>query len=329
MQERTFNVVIDDEYAGVRLDKVMVELFPSFSRAFLQRRIKQGRVLVNGVSARPRDLVAGGERLVFELGGDDAADVAEDVLEGEDAPVNVVHDDAELLVVDKPAGVVVHPGAGRTGGTLVNALVFHYPALRGLPRAGVVHRLDKDTSGLLAVAKTPAAHKSLVEQLQARTLGREYLCLVHGVVISGGRIDAPIGRHPRDRKRMAVVADGRAAVTHYRVVERFARYTLLRVRLETGRTHQIRVHAAHLRHPVVGDASYGARRRAPVAGDELSLALRGLKRQFLHACRLDLKHPATGERCEWRSELPEALGALLKLLSLYDAADGNEAGSSD
>ncbi len=326
MQERVFNVVIDDEYAGVRLDKVMAELFPAFSRAFLQRHIKQGRVLVDGASARPRDLVAGGERLVFELGDDDVTGVSEGALEGEDAPLDVVHDDDELLVVNKPAGVVVHPGAGRAAGTLVNALVFHYPALRFLPRAGVVHRLDKDTSGLLAVAKTPAAHKSLVEQLQARTVSREYLCLVHGAVISGGRIDAAIGRHPRDRKRMAVVAGGRDAVTHYRVLERFSGYTLLSVRLETGRTHQIRVHAAHIRHPVVGDATYGLRRRAPVAGAELRQALQGLKRQFLHACRLGLAHPATGEPCKWRSEPPGDLDALLRFLRLHAAANDDEPG---
>ncbi len=315
-REQTLSVVIDEEYAGVRLDKALAELFPAFSRAFLQKCIRRGRVSVDGAAARPRDLVAGGEQVAFEFAPDDATDTPADAtLAGEDLPLTVLHDDDALLVLDKPVGMVVHPGAGRAGGTLMNALVFRYPALRFLPRAGIVHRLDKDTSGLLVVAKTRAAHKSLVEQLQARTIRREYLCLVHGAVISGGCVDAPIGRHPRDRKRMAVVAGGREAVTHYRVRERFQNHTLLSVRLETGRTHQIRVHLAHIHYPVVGDATYSRRRRPPPADAAVCKALRDFDHQALHACRLALTHPTTGERCEWRSEPPPDLRALLDLLS--------------
>ncbi len=320
MQEQNLNIVIDEEYAGARLDKALAELFPAFSRAFLQRCIKQGRVRVDGAAARPRDLVGGGERVDLELTEADLPGTGfEGALAGEDLPLSVLHEDDALLVLDKPVGMVVHPGAGRPGGTLVNALVFCRPALKFLPRAGLVHRLDKDTSGLLVVAKTRAAHKSLAGQMQARTIRREYLCLVHGEVISGGRVAAPLGRHPRDRKRMAVVAGARAAVTHYRVLARFRRHTLLSVRLETGRTHQIRVHLAHIRHPVVGDAVYGGHRRTPaVAGAVVIEALREFGHQALHAHRLRLAHPVTGEVREWRSEPPPDLRALLDLLSAHE-----------
>ncbi len=324
-QEQTLDVVIDKEYAGTRFDKVLADLFPAFSRAFLQRCIRQGWVLMDGAVMRPRDLVGGGERVVFEIARADMADATpDDVLAGEDIALSVLHDDDELLVLDKPVGMVVHPGAGRRGGTLVNALVFRYPPLKFLPRAGIVHRLDKDTSGLLVVAKTRAAYKSLVGQMQARAICREYLCLVHGAVISGGCVDAPIGRHPRDRKRMAVVAGGREAVTHYRVRERFRNHTLLDVRLETGRTHQIRVHLAHIRHPVVGDATYGGRGRTPPDADASVLeALQAFGHQALHACRLSLAHPTTGGTCEWQSGPPPDMQALLDILSAKAAVEGD------
>ena len=319
---------IDEEYAGIRLDKVLAELFPTFSRAFLQQCIRQGKVRVNGVSARPRDPVVGGERVMLDLVRVDA--VSGDEIAGENIPLLVLHEDSELLILDKPAGMTVHPGAGQVGGTLVNALVFHYPSLKFLPRAGLVHRLDKGTSGLLVVARTRAAHKALVEQMQARTICREYLCLVHGTVIAGGCVDAPIGRHPRDRRRMAVVAGGREAVTHYRVSERFSEHTLLKVRLETGRTHQVRVHMAHIRRPVVGDAVYGGRRRVPPgAGAPVLTALREFSHQALHAQRLALTHPATGKVCEWRSEPPSDLRALLELLSAHTTGNvGERAGKN-
>ena len=297
------SAVIDEEYAGVRLDKALAGLFPAFSRTFLQGCIKRGRVLVNGAAAGVRDPVAGGERVILEIAGDDLAGSG-DALAGEDLPLAVVHKDDALLVIDKPAGMVVHPGAGNRSGTLVNALVFRCPELKFLPRAGLVHRLDKGTSGLLVVAKTREAHKSLVEQMQAREVRREYLCLVHGEVISGGCINEPIGRHPRDRKRMAVVPGGREAVTHYRVLGRLAGCTVLNVWLETGRTHQIRVHMAHIRHPIVGDPMYGGRQRGALE----------FARQALHAQRLALTHPVTGEVLEWRSDLPSDLGDLIDRL---------------
>ena len=313
-QERILNVVLGEEYAGLRLDKALADLLPAFSRAFLQRCIKQGQVQMDGAVVRPRDIINGGEWVVFDLAQIDAEPA--DKIAGEDIPLSVVHDDDALLVIDKPVGMVVHPGAGHSRGTLVNALVFRFPPLRLLPRAGIVHRLDKDTSGLLVIAKGHAAHKALVEQMQARAIRREYLCLVQGEVIAGGCVNEPLGRHPRDRKRMAVVMGGREAVTHYRVLKRFRGCTLLGVRLETGRTHQIRVHMAHLRYPVVGDATYGGQRCA--LDNKVALeALRGFKRQALHAHRLTLAHPETGEVCTWESALPPDMQALLDLLSQH------------
>ncbi len=317
--DQVLQAVLDEEHAGERLDRVLAELFPAFSRTFLQRCIKQGQVLVDGAVMRPRDLVRGGERITFDAGDRIAwQEQAAGSLVAEDIPLTLVHEDDAMLVVDKPVGMIVHPGAGHPDGTLVNALLYHHPPLEFLPRAGMVHRLDKDTSGVLVVAKTHAAHKSLTEQMQAREIYREYLCLVHGRVISGGSIDAPVGRHPQARQRMAVVAGGRKAVTHYRVVERFLCHTLLKVRLETGRTHQIRVHMANIRHPVVGDPVYGARRREPPqAASELSEALQQFRHQALHACSIGLKHPKTGEQRRWSSLPPSDLRGLLDLLSRH------------
>ena len=318
-QEQVLNVVLGEKYAGLRLDVALSDLFPAFSRAFLQRCIKQGRLRrEDGTAVRARDIVSGGEQMVFEPMQADYG--PEDEIVGEDIPLTLVHKDDDMLVIDKPAGLVVHPGAGHTRGTLINALVFHFPQLKFLPRAGIVHRLDKDTSGLLTVAATCSAYTALVRQMQAHKIRREYLCLVQGEVIAGGRVDAPLGRHPRDRKRMAVVAGGRGAVTHYRVLNRFQGCTLLSVLLETGRTHQIRVHMAHIRHPVVGDAVYGGHRHA-LSNKAVLEALREFKRQALHATRLALKHPVTGEDCAWESELPADMRALMDLLSRHAAAD--------
>ena len=322
MRERILTIVIDEEHVGMRLDKVLAELFPAFSRAFLQHCIKRGQVRVNGDMVRPRDQVVGGERVDLDIVQADAGTGEESA--GEDIPLSIVHDDDALLVLDKPVGLVVHPGAGRHGGTLVNALIFHYPQLKLLPRAGLVHRLDKDTSGLLVVAKTRIAHKALVGQMQARTIRREYLCLVYGDVIAGGRVEAPIGRSRRDRKRMAVAADGRAAVTHYQVVRRFKGCTLVKVRLETGRTHQIRVHMAHIRHAVVGDASYGGGRLPSAMAAVVREAVRGLGHQALHAARLSLTHPHTGKIVTWESEAPADMRKLLALLERHVAADAHE-----
>jgi len=301
---------IGPEMAGRRLDQVLAELIPELSRSRLQRWIDQGQVLVDGVTRRCRDKMQGGEevrlRLVPELRNECVAQAI---------PLDVLFEDDQLLVVDKPAGFVVHPAAGNPDGTMQNALLHRLPQLRLVPRAGLVHRLDKDTSGLLVVAKTLSAHKSLVEQLQRRSVYREYRALVQGGLVAGGTIDASIGRHPLQRTTMAVVPQGRPAVTHYRVLERFDAHTLLSVRLETGRTHQIRVHMAHVRHHLVGDRTYGGRPRLPRGASEpLIKALQGFPRQALHATKLGLEHPVTGEALHWEAPLPEDLRELLDLL---------------
>ncbi len=230
-------------------------------------------------------------------------------------PLDIRYQNADLLVINKPVGLVAHPAAGNRDGTLVNALLYHFPELATLPRAGLVHRLDKDTTGLLVIARSPRAHTALVEQLQARRIEREYLAVVNGVPVAGGTVDAPIGRHPVDRQRMAVIPGGRSAVTHYRVLRRFRAHALLRVKLETGRTHQIRVHMAHIRLPLLGDPVYGGRPRLPPQASSGCIeAIRNFRRQALHAERLALTHPGTGERLEWRAEMPADLAELLAAL---------------
>ncbi len=300
--------------AGQRLDKALAELLPQYSRARLQHWIEAGAIRVDGAQPRPRDKLRGGESITLALEAETRVEAAPQAI-----PLQVVHEDAALLVINKPPGLVVHPGAGNPAGTLLNALLHHAPELARLPRAGIVHRLDKDTSGLMVVARTLAAHTALVEALQARNVEREYEAVVNGVMTAGGRIDAAIGRHPQDRKRMAVRGSegsgARSAVTHYRVLERFRAHTHVRVQLETGRTHQIRVHLQHIRFPIVGDPVYGRRLALPrQATPELSAALRGLARQALHARRLALTHPATGAACDWEAPAPVDMQALLAAL---------------
>jgi 23S rRNA pseudouridine1911/1915/1917 synthase len=296
--------------AGRRFDQVLADLFPEFSRSRLQQWVKAGEVLLDGRAVAARYKVIGGETV--QIGAELRAD---NEVGAEDIPLDIRFEDEHLLILNKPAGLVVHPAAGNPQGTLQNALLHYDASLASLPRAGIVHRLDKDTSGLMVVARTLAAHKSLVEQLQARSVHREYLALVQGEVTAGGSIDAPIGRHPRDRLRMAVVTSGKPAVTHYRVVERFPAHTLLSVRLETGRTHQIRVHMAYIHHPLVGDPLYGARPRLPRAASErLRAALTGFRRQALHARRLELRHPSSGQLLGWEADIPSDFARLLTLL---------------
>ena len=259
---------------------------------------------------RGRDRVAGGERVELEATLEPQAEVGPEAI-----PLEVVHRDEHILVIDKPADLVVHPAAGNWEGTLQNALLHLDPGLAVLPRSGIVHRLDKDTSGLLVVARTPVAHKRLVDALQARAIEREYRAIVVGVVVAGGTVDAPIGRHPTARTRMAVTTAGKPAVTHYRVLERFRAHSYLRVNLETGRTHQIRVHLAHVRHPIVGDPVYGGRPQLPPRpGPALVDALRAFRRQALHAHRLGLAHPVTGDWLEWESPLSADVARLLDAL---------------
>ena len=304
------SVRVDSALAGARLDQALAALLPEFSRSRLQQWIESGQVLVNDAPRRCRDKVWGGDAIRL-----DAVLAASDACAAQDIALDLVYEDAHLLVVNKPAGLVVHPAAGNPDGTLQNALLHHAPELAKIPRAGIVHRLDKDTSGLLVVARTLAAHKSLVEQLQARRVHREYRALAVGELVTGGRIDAPVGRHPTQRIRMAVVPHGRPAVTHYRVLERYPGHTLLGVELETGRTHQIRVHLTHLHHPLVGDRTYGGRPRPPrVCAAELTLELQAFPRQALHAIRLGLNHPASGEAVAWEIPMAPDLEALLDLL---------------
>jgi 23S rRNA pseudouridine1911/1915/1917 synthase len=305
------NCQIPPSCAGMRLDQALAEVLPSYSRNRLQQGLKAGQLRVDGCLWRPRDAVAGGEIVSGALERATTPTAA-----AQDIPLNILHEDADLLVIDKPAGLVVHPAAGNRDGTLVNALLHHAPELAALPRAGLVHRLDKDTTGLLVVARSLRAHTALVEQLQARRIEREYRAVVNGVPVAGGTVDAPIGRHPVDRQRMAVTPGGKRAVTHYRVLRRFRAHALLRVILETGRTHQIRVHMAHARFPLLGDPVYAGRPRLPPdAAPPCIAAIQGFRRQALHAERLALIHPATGERLEWRAEIPNDLAVLLAVLS--------------
>lgn len=301
---------IEREHRGMRLDAVLAELFPDWSRSQLQKWVKSDRVTLNGKPCRTRDKLAVGDRIEMQP----ALDVVQTEYEAEVIDLDVVYEDDSIIVINKPAGLVVHPGAGNWQGTLLNGLLHRYPELDALPRAGIVHRLDKATSGVMVVARTLKAHKSLVSALQERTVHRRYVALAQGEFVSGGTIEAPIGRHSSDRKKMAVTFSGKEAITHYRVQERLIGYTLLDVRLETGRTHQIRVHMAHSRHPLIGDPAYGGRPRLPKGvSDELRQAIVRFPRQALHAYELGLVHPETEEEMKWSVPIPEDLQDLINI----------------
>ena len=306
---------IPADFAGKRLDQVLALLFPEYSRSQSQRWIEAGHVQVdNKLVYSVRAKVAGGEHVEIQALVVEQTQWAPQALE-----LSVVFADDSLIVINKPAGVVVHPAAGNREGTLVNALLHHYPELAEIPRGGLVHRLDKETTGLLVVARTLSAYHLLVKQLQQREIKREYFCIVRGQVISGGTIEVPLGRHPVHRKRRAVVLSGKPAITHYRVHKRLAHFTALDVRLETGRTHQIRVHLQHVGYPIVGDPVYGGRKyNPPGAPEELLSVLNHWKRQALHACRLQLQHPVTGETCSWEAPLPADLVQLWTVLQDFD-----------
>jgi 23S rRNA pseudouridine1911/1915/1917 synthase len=304
------SVVIPVADAGNRLDQVLSDQFPEFSRSRLQHWIKLGLVALDGRPCKAKQRVRGGELIELRpILQDEIADQPQAI------ELDVVYEDPALLVINKPAGLVMHPAAGNPDGTLLNGLLNHCRSLQQIPRAGIVHRLDKETSGLVVVAKTLQSQHALVEQLQARSVKREYLAIVQGEMIAGGAVDAPIGRHPVNRLRMAVHETGKHALTHYRVEQRYRAHTLLRVRLETGRTHQIRVHMRHIHHPLLGDPLYGGRLRLPSGiNSQLAGVLKGFRRQALHATRLELIHPQLGEALAWEVPVPGDMQQLIDLL---------------
>ncbi|MDP3482727.1 MAG: 23S rRNA pseudouridine(1911/1915/1917) synthase RluD, partial [Sulfuricella sp.] len=292
----------------LRLDQALQQLLPDYSRSRLQTWIKEKRVTLDGECVASKQAVWGGGKVRVEP----ELHPSETPYAAEEIALDIVYEDDALLVVNKPAGLVVHPGSGNWQGTMLNALLHHAPQLACIPRAGIVHRLDKDTSGLLVVAKTLTSQTDLVRQLQARSVKRDYLAVVQGLLAHDGKVEAPLGRHPSQRVKMAIVHNGKPAVTHYAVLEQFDRHTLIRCSLETGRTHQIRVHMQSIGHPLAGDPVYGGRplNLPPLLRD----AVKSLGRQALHAERLGLIHPVSGEAMEWRVDLPQDMADLLKVL---------------
>ncbi len=304
-------IEFDDEQADMRLDAALAACLPEYSRAQIQQWIKSGQVEYDDKSKlRSRDKVRSGQIVNIDA-----------QLEGneqwlpEPMDISVLYDDDDLIIVDKPVGLIVHPGAGAPSGTLINGLIAMYPELAHLPRCGLVHRIDKDTSGLLVIARSSLAHHSLTEQLQSRSMSREYQAIVKGTLIAGGTIDAPIGRHPKHRTKMAVHPTGRVAITHYRVLNRFQHYTHVSIKLESGRTHQIRVHFDSIHHPLIGDPAYGSNQKPPAPKTtELKGALKLFQRQALHAAELSLTHPRSNETMSWTSPLPQDMEDLLTAL---------------
>jgi 23S rRNA pseudouridine1911/1915/1917 synthase len=318
-QAETICEAVPEALAGLRLDQALAQMFPKYSRSRLKSWIQQGLVTVDGAALRPRDIVNGGEAVRLTPRAELAVSSEPQPME-----IDVVHEDDDVLVVNKPAGLVVHPGAGNTRGTLMNGLLHLLPQLQDLPRAGIIHRLDKDTSGLLMIGKTLESHTQLTRALAAREVSRRYLAVCGGVLTGGGSIDAPIGRHPVDRLRMSVQDRGKSATTHYTVLKRFAGHTYISVKLDTGRTHQIRVHFAWRRHPLVGDPVYGGRLALPAgASEEVKNMLRSFRRQALHASRLELLHPRTARPLVATAEPPQDFASLIAVLDAKKPQDGD------
>jgi len=309
----TLEAFLEPQHAGLRMDQALAELFPEYSRSRIKEWIVAGGVKINGEAVeKPRTKLSGNEKILVT-----GTIQVQTSHQAQAIDLNVVYEDEDILVLNKPAGIVVHPGAGNHDSTLLNALLNHCSTIDMVPRAGIVHRLDKDTTGLMVVAKTIPSHTHLVAELQEREISREYEAIVNGTLVAGGTVDAPIGRHKTKRTSMAVNHSGKPAVTHYRVIEKFADFTHVRLKLESGRTHQIRVHMSHIRHPLVGDPLYGGRTRLPKgASSELITTLRGFSRQALHAVQLGLFHPVSGEWMVWQAPLPDDFVALRDLVRL-------------
>jgi len=312
-QQIQFELEIGVEYAGERLDRALSALLPDYSRGRLQSWIKSGAILVNGRQCKPKDKVSGGEQVTMDA----EINECKPTIVAQNIELDIHYEDESIAIINKPAGLVVHPAVGHADGTLQNALLYNWPAISAIPRSGIVHRLDKLTSGLMVVAKTLHAHQSLVGQLSEKSVFRKYFAIVNGVMTAGGTVNEPVGRHPVDRKKMSVNRKGKAAVTHYRVMQRYRKHSLLTVNLETGRTHQIRVHMAHIRYPLVGDAVYGGRMRLPKqASEQLITTLREFRRQALHAQTLGLIHPESGESMSFSIDPPADFAHLQKELEL-------------
>jgi len=319
--DNIINITVPAELAGKRIDQAIAQCLSGYSRSRIQQWFKSNHILLNGENPKPKEKVWGGEEIEIQL-QDAIADAADERWDAQDIPLNIVYEDESVIVINKPAGLVVHPGAGNMDGTMVNALLHHAPELSQIPRAGVIHRLDKDTSGILVVTRTLTSHNSLTQQLQAREFNREYQAFVIGVMTAGGTVDAPMGRHPTHRTRMAVLPhsnSAKEAITHYRVQQRYRAHTLINVKLETGRTHQIRVHMAHIKYPIIGDPVYAGRFRIPPnSSPDFIEQLGAFKRQALHAKTLGFIHPETEEYIEWSVEMPQDMLNLRTLLEEDD-----------
>ncbi len=312
---KTLNIIIPERMIGNRLDASLSEMLPDYSRSKITTWIKSGDALINQKTFKPKDKVSGSEIVFLTLNQKQSNDwIAEKI------SLNVVYEDEDIIVINKQFGLVTHPGAGNWTGTLANALLYYDPALSTLDRAGIVHRLDKNTSGLMVIARNEKSQKYLVEQLQNHSVDREYSAIVYGHMIAGGTVDEPIGRDPRDRVKQAVLMSGKDATTHYRAIDRFKSHTHVKAILETGRTHQIRVHLSHVGHSLIGDPMYGGRVRFPKkASEELKDALLNFKRQALHSKKLTLTHPISGESMSWKAPLPEDMTVLLEVLKKFDS----------
>ena len=312
---KILNIIIPERMAGSRLDSSLAEMLPDYSRSKITAWIKSGDALINQKTFKPKDKVSGTEIVCLTLNQKQSNDwIAENI------PLNVVYEDEDIIVINKQCGLVTHPGAGNWSGTLANALLYYDPALSTLDRAGIVHRLDKNTSGLMVVARNEKSQKYLVEQLQNHSVDREYSAIVYGHMIAGGTIDEPIGRDPKDRVKQAVLMSGKEATTHYRAIDRFKSHTHVKAILETGRTHQIRVHLSHVGHSLIGDPMYGGRVRFPKkASEELKDALVNFTRQALHSKKLTLTHPISGEIMSWKAPLPDDMLRLLEVLKKFDS----------